>query len=201
MKQTETHDCYKPIETPAMTHIEACPVCGSAGQLWRYSESPDSPTTTVVMCSNGDKLGPQQGIVNEGCYLYIPTENAHRATIREAVKYWNEYAKALIAKRVSNGLSHPLEFGKRGEQMFFSIGAQSFLLAYCPETDEEFKFMSDMLTKAISRIDSNQTACNKCVENKAVIEAAQKLVDAKGRYHTEQNYKALSDAFVALKGK
>lgn len=154
-RKSNTHDCYKQIEAPAMTHIEACPVCGSAGQLWRYSESPDSPTTTVVMCSNGDKLGPQQGIVNEGCYLYIPTENAHRATIREAVKYWNEYAKALIAVRVKNAMPHPLTFERRGDGMHFSIGVQSFKLAYDPETDEEFHWMADMLTKAISRVDQN----------------------------------------------
>ena len=30
-----------------------------------------------------------------GCLLYLPPQPFYRATIREAVRYWNDYAKAL----------------------------------------------------------------------------------------------------------
>lgn len=45
----------------------------------------------------------------------------------------------------------PITFGMRGENMRFHIGAQSFTLDYKPDGNESFKFMADMLTKAISR--------------------------------------------------
>ena len=94
MDSTNLYDCYKKIE--ADTHIELCPVCASVGEVWRYSESDDSPTTTAVMCSNGERFGPQDGMIYEGCLLYMPPENFYRGTIREAVKYWNEYAAHLM---------------------------------------------------------------------------------------------------------
>jgi len=51
------------------------------------------------MCSNGEKFGPQDGLTNEGCLLYMPPQDFYRGRIVEAVKYWNEYAKALNAQR------------------------------------------------------------------------------------------------------
>jgi hypothetical protein len=39
------------------------------------------------------------GVVNEGCLLYLPPRGFYQATIREDIKYWNEYAKALIVQR------------------------------------------------------------------------------------------------------
>lgn len=92
-------DCYKKVDAPVGAHIEVCPVCGAIGELWRYSEADDAPTSTAVMCTNGEKFGPQDGLRNEGCLLFMPPENFYRATLREAVKYWNEYAKALEAQR------------------------------------------------------------------------------------------------------
>jgi hypothetical protein len=92
-------DCYRKIETPADKHLEACVVCGAAGELWRYSEADDAPTTTAVMCSNGEAFGPQSGVVNEGCLLNMPPNEFYRDTIRDAVRFWNEYAKALGAQR------------------------------------------------------------------------------------------------------
>lgn len=45
-----------------------------------------------------------------------------------------------------------VDFGKRGENMFFQIGNQSFLLDYKPEEQGEFEFMKAMLLSAFSRI-------------------------------------------------
>lgn len=95
------HDSYKRIDTPAGTCIEACPVCGSAGELWRYSEAPDAPTTTAVMCKNGERFGPQDALLYEGCLLYMAPNEFYRGTIRDAVKYWNAYAQALVSQRVA----------------------------------------------------------------------------------------------------
>jgi hypothetical protein len=93
------HDEYKALDTPAGQHIAACPVCGAAGALWQYSESEQAATEKSVMCTNGEAFGPQDGIVTEGCLLYMPPRGFYQATIREAIKYWNEYAKALIVQR------------------------------------------------------------------------------------------------------
>lgn len=43
-------------------------------------------------------------------------------------------------------------FGKRGKNMFFKIGNQSFLLDYKPEEQAEFDFMKEMLLSAFYRI-------------------------------------------------
>ena len=45
-----------------------------------------------------------------------------------------------------------VDFGKRGKNMFFKIGNQSFLLDYKPEEPGEFEFMKAMLLSAFSRI-------------------------------------------------
>lgn len=94
-----TYDQYKKIDTPEGVALEPCPVCASAAELWRYSESPSSPTTTAVCCANGDPIGPQGGELAAGCLLYMPPTEFYCSTIREAVKYWNDYAKALSAQR------------------------------------------------------------------------------------------------------
>lgn len=93
-------DMYTELTTDA--HMELCPVCGAKPGLWRYSESPTSATTKAVMCSTGETIGPQDGIANEGCLLYMPPDNFYRATEREAVKYWNEFAKAITARQRQN---------------------------------------------------------------------------------------------------
>ncbi len=92
-----TWEIYKQLDTP--DGLELCPCCGSAAQLWQYSESATAPTSKVICCENGEKFGPQDGMANEGCLLYMPPENFYRATIREAMKFWNEYAKALTSQQ------------------------------------------------------------------------------------------------------
>jgi len=54
------------------------------------------------MCSNGTAFGPQDGLTNEGCLLYMPPNGFYMATIREGVKYWNDYAVALERMQRAN---------------------------------------------------------------------------------------------------
>lgn len=93
------HDDYKPLDGAGWTPLEPCPVCGSEAALWQYSASETTPRKLLVCCTHGDKIGPQDGLTNEGCLLYMPPDNFYRETIRDAVRYWNEFAKALTAMR------------------------------------------------------------------------------------------------------
>jgi hypothetical protein len=93
------YDNYKKIETPAGAALHHCPVCGFAAEIWRYSETADSPTTTAVCCGNSEKFGPQDGFFGEGCLLYMPPNDFYRNTIKDAIAYWNEYADALESFR------------------------------------------------------------------------------------------------------
>ena len=98
-------ELYKQLDTPAETTLLPCPCCGADAQIWQYAESAASPATKTVMCSNGDAIGPQgslAGLQDSGCLLYMPPDDFYRATIREAVKYWNEYAKALQTLQRTN---------------------------------------------------------------------------------------------------
>ena len=89
---------YKKAELPA--GVEPCPVCGAGVELWHYSEDfENGPISKVVCCANNLPIGPQDGIISNGCLLFMPPQDFYKATAREAVKYWNEYAKALSACR------------------------------------------------------------------------------------------------------
>lgn len=97
------HDDYKQLEIPAGTLVDDCPVCAAKPSLWQYSDSPTSPTSKLVMCSNGDEPTiPGIGIVHEGCLLYMPPNCFYRETQRDAIEFWNSYARALRALRKSN---------------------------------------------------------------------------------------------------
>lgn len=103
------HDDYKKLELSQIASttpdggpvLERCPVCGSDAELWQYSTSPTAPRQLVVMCSHGDPIGPQDGIRNEGCLLYMPPEGFYQERIATAVRYWNDFAKALTALRAA----------------------------------------------------------------------------------------------------
>ena len=90
---------YLMLDTPAGTTLEACPVCGSTACVYQYQKEEDGPAQKLICCSNGEAFGPQIAAPTEGCLLYMPPDDFYRATIREAAKYWNEYAKALEAFR------------------------------------------------------------------------------------------------------
>lgn len=99
---TVTHEDYKRLEFVAGTHVEPCPVCASAGELWQFSTDDSGPTSKAVMCENGTSFGPQTNTAAAGCLLFMPPDDFYRATIREAVKYWNDYAVALLKIQRAN---------------------------------------------------------------------------------------------------
>lgn len=76
-----SHEPYKQVPIPEGTHVEPCPVCYSLAEIWRYSEDPDSPTETAVMCSMGDAIGPQKNM-EAGCLLMMPPKEFYCGTIR-----------------------------------------------------------------------------------------------------------------------
>lgn len=100
---TETYEMYLPVDVPDGVVLDACPVCGSPSSLTRYSKSPTSRTETVVCCSNGELFGPQTAALYAGCLLFMPPQEFYGGTIREAVKYWNEYSAAVKELRKENG--------------------------------------------------------------------------------------------------
>lgn len=97
---------YKRVTTPDDTRLEPCPVCGADAELWSHSlDFKNGPIHKVVMCSNGEKFGPQiadGGCLHGGCLLFMPSNDFYRNRIVDAVKYWNDYAKALDALRRKN---------------------------------------------------------------------------------------------------
>jgi len=68
-----------------------------------------------------------------------------------ALDGWHKAKDAASARPVP---AEPVnvEFGMRGENMFFKIGNQSFLLDYKPAEPGEFEFMQKMLLSAFSSI-------------------------------------------------
>lgn len=95
------HGEYKKGETPKCA-IEPCPVCGSDAELWLFSDDfENGPINKLMMCTNGEKFGPQEGFMNEGCLLYMPPDEFHHGRAADAVKFWNEYARALVEQRRS----------------------------------------------------------------------------------------------------
>jgi hypothetical protein len=95
-------DQYLRLDVPAGTFLDACPCCGSAPELWQYQKGEDASASKAVMCSLGEPIGPQGFLSNEGCPLYLPCDDFYHSTIREAAKYWNEYACALTTVRDLN---------------------------------------------------------------------------------------------------
>lgn len=95
-------DNYTRLTTPAGTHIEDCPVCATSPEVWQYIPKKGEDAQKVVMCSHSEDIGPHDAIAGGGCPMYMPPNSFYRPTIREAVKHWNEYAKALCALRRKN---------------------------------------------------------------------------------------------------
>ena len=78
---------------------DACPCCGDKASVWEYIESPNHPVTRVVMCDNDNGIGRRDSLMHSGCLLQMPPNDFYQPTGREAVRYWNEYARALTAVR------------------------------------------------------------------------------------------------------
>lgn len=109
-------DDYKRLETDA--HMEACPCCGDKAELWQYSENVTAPTQKLVCCSHKEAIGPQEedSLVGSGCPLYMPPNGFYCATQREAIKYWNEFAKALTAMQRANRWEHAQVLREKGTE-------------------------------------------------------------------------------------
>lgn len=95
-------DDYYLMEPPPAEPVESCPCCGSSARVWVYAEDPTMPVTRVVMCDHSGSIGPRDALVYEGCMLQMPPDDFYRETGRDAVRYWNEYAKALTATQRAN---------------------------------------------------------------------------------------------------
>lgn len=94
-----SRDIYRRMEPQPVGAIELCPICGSAASVWEFSEQPSDPVQRVVMCENGERFGPQDGLTNDGCLLYMPPDQFYHGRGADALRYWNEYAKALSIQR------------------------------------------------------------------------------------------------------
>jgi len=90
---------YRPMEPQPADAVDECPCCGDKASVWEYVESPNHPVTRVVMCDYSGSIGPRDAAVYEGCLLHMPPDDFYQPTGREAVRYWNEYARALTAVR------------------------------------------------------------------------------------------------------
>ena len=93
---------YKLMQPPPAEPIEACPCCGSSARVWEYVDKPGAVVERVVMCDQSGDIGPRDSLMYEGCLLQMPPQDFYRGTGREAVRYWNEYAKALTAAQRAN---------------------------------------------------------------------------------------------------
>ena len=92
------YDEFKRLDLGAY-RLERCPVCGAGAELWQHSLSPTDPTSKAGMCSRSDAIGPRVDVFSDGCLLNLPPQDFYKATIREAVAYWNAFATALGAMR------------------------------------------------------------------------------------------------------
>lgn len=97
-----TQNNYYLMEPPPAEAVEPCPCCGSSARVWVYAEAPTMPVKRVVMCDHSGDIGPRDSLLYEGCLLCMPPNDFYCDTGREAVRYWNEYAKALTATQRAN---------------------------------------------------------------------------------------------------
>lgn len=91
-------DMYR-VMSPAPDELPVpCPCCGSGVRVWELVPK-DGPVTRVVMCENVGGIGPRDAMMHGGCLLHMPPDDFYHGTGRDAVRYWNDYAKALLAVR------------------------------------------------------------------------------------------------------
>ena len=82
---------FKELPLPDGLHLEACPCCCGVPVLQQYQENEDAERSLVVTC-NTAAIGGDDKLT---CPMYLPKTDFYRPTKREAVAYWNQYAKAL----------------------------------------------------------------------------------------------------------
>jgi hypothetical protein len=94
-------EMYREID-PAPHVLSKCPVCSASAKMWEFSENPTDIVTRVAACSDGEEWFEGQGMVNEGCLLYMPPNCFYKPTARQAAAYWNKHAEILTGKRAKN---------------------------------------------------------------------------------------------------
>jgi acyl carrier protein len=100
---TKTHEEHKQLPIPEGQEISPCPVCGAEAELWQFSESPTSPTSKFVACPTGSSSTlKREDLTNGGCLLFLPPDDFYRATAKNAIQYWNEFAKNVAELREKN---------------------------------------------------------------------------------------------------
>ena len=87
-------DEYSRVSHSRVPTLVACPLCGAPAEMWRHQPADSAPRLTA-MCSNPADF--EDGI-DGGCLLFVPTR-FYAATIREAARYWNDYAQWISAQR------------------------------------------------------------------------------------------------------
>ena len=88
------HNPYTRVSQP-VPELAACPLCGCAGEAWRYQQEPDTLPTVVIMCSKLEAFAVDEC----GCLLSVPPSCFFLSTVREAADYWNSYAAWVLAQR------------------------------------------------------------------------------------------------------
>ena len=102
-------DNYTQLRVPDGTTIDPCPVCDADPEVWQYISKPGEAAQKVVMCSHSEEIGPHDSLSGGGCLLYMPPTSFYQPTIREAVKHWNDYGKALTELRKKNTWKRAVE--------------------------------------------------------------------------------------------
>lgn len=95
-------DIHRLMEPAPSEPLEMCPCCGSSARVWEYVENPRANVMRVVMCDHHDSIGPRDSMVHEGCLLQMPPNDFYHGRGHDAVRYWNEYAKALTKLQRNN---------------------------------------------------------------------------------------------------
>ena len=104
------HEEYRKMIPPPAELPYQCPCCGCPDVVvWEHSETPESIVTRVVTCESKDVIGPRGvedgGFGERGCLLFMPPRDFYRPTGREAVRYWNKYAAALLDIKIKNAMA------------------------------------------------------------------------------------------------
>ena len=94
---------YRLMEPPPTEQPLDCPVCGSGAMVYEYVESEGTSVQRVVMCERGD-LPPRDTLKESGCLLFMPPDDFYHGRGADAVKYWNEHARAVLAIRKENAI-------------------------------------------------------------------------------------------------
>ena len=104
---SDSFNLVRSVEACKDIGVHSCPVCGAGVELYSYKESPDRNLTWSVACTRSENFGPQSDLMKEtGCVLYLPPQDFYCATEREAIRYWNDWHKAVndlrMASRIEN---------------------------------------------------------------------------------------------------